>query len=347
MAVKAVDELTDDSVAITFDLPDDLAETFAFDAGQHLTILGPDEVRRSYSLCDAPVTGRLRIGVKQLPGGVFSEGVVGGLRPGDHLEVMAPSGRFTPAAPPETVTRREYVAVAAGSGITPLRAVVESVLRTQPTAFVTLIYVNRTQRHVMFLDELHDLKDTFATRLRIVHVLSREHQGADLFSGRLDGERLRAILDALVDVARIDEWFLCGPQSMVLEHRSVIQGAGATGRIHVELFHADPAPRRTPRADGGSTQGAAEVTIRLAGRHSVFNLAPGGPSVLEAAQLVRPDVPFACKGGVCGTCRARVVDGSVEMDANWALEPEELEAGYVLTCQSHPTSAAVTLDYDA
>lgn len=343
VAVSAVEQLTEDAVAITFEVGEDLAEDFAFRAGQHLTILGDDGVRRSYSLCDAPGSGRHRIGVRRLPGGAFSEGVVGGLAIGDTLEVMAPAGRFSPQlATPAGGTGRRCVAIAAGSGITPIRAIVESLLVEEPDASVTLIYANRTQRSVMFLDELHDLKDRFPERFQIVHVLSREQQQAELLSGRLDQARLKAILAAFVDVEHVDEWFLCGPQEMVLEHRTAIQESGSSGVIHLELFHAEPVPRRTtvPSPAGGAT-----VTIRLGGRDSTFDLADDS-SVLEAASAVRPDVPFACKGGVCGTCRARVIEGTVSMDANWALEPDEIEAGYVLTCQSHPTSSSVIVDYD-
>ncbi|GAB2753008.1 phenylacetate-CoA oxygenase/reductase subunit PaaK [Nocardioides salsibiostraticola] len=343
VAVSAVEQLTEDAVAITFDVAEELAGAFAFRAGQHLTILGDDGVRRSYSLCDAPESGKHRIGVRRLPGGAFSEGVVAGLAVGDTLEVMAPAGRFSPqATAPDAATGRRCVAIAAGSGITPVRAIVESLLVAEADASVTLIYANRTQRSVMFLDELHDLKDRFPERFQILHVLSREQQQAELLSGRLDETRLKAILAAFVDVENVDEWFLCGPQEMVLEHRTVIQQSGSTGKIHLELFHADPVARRTtaPTPAGGST-----VTIRLGGRDSTFDLADDS-SVLEAASAVRPDVPFACKGGVCGTCRARVIEGSVTMDANWALEPDEIEAGYVLTCQSHPTSPSVLVDYD-
>ncbi len=344
LRVSDIEPLTEDAVAITFEVGEELAEAFAFRAGQHLTILGADGIRRSYSLCDAPASGRHRIGVRRLPGGAFSEDVVSGLAIGDTLEVMAPAGRFCPqpALLPSGVGLH-CVAIAAGSGITPIRAIVEALLVEEQTASVTLIYANRTQRSVMFLDELHDLKDRFPERLQIVHVFSREQQHSELLSGRLDGARLRAVLDAFVVAADVDEWFLCGPQEMVLEHRAVIEQSGAAGVVHLELFHAEPVERRTASV---SSSGGSSVTIRLGGRDSTFDLADDS-SVLEAAALVRPDVPFACKGGVCGTCRARVVEGSVEMDANWALEPEEIDAGYVLTCQSHPTSKRVVVDYDA
>lgn len=345
LRVAAIDELSDDAVAVTFAVPPDLAEDYAFVHGQHLNIRGGDDVRRSYSICTPPSSRVLRIGVKRLPGGAFSEGVLARLRVGDELDVMTPAGRFTTELDP--TARKTYVAIAAGSGITPVLSIVAALLEGEPGASVTLVYANRTHRTVMFLDEVHDLKDRFPDRFQIVHVLSREAQDVELLSGRLDAARLRGILDALIPAAEVDDWFLCGPQQMVTELRGVITEAGGTGRIHTELFHADPVPRAPVAELGGGAEGAARVSIRLDGRASDFDLRPDDVSVLEAALQVRSDLPFACRGGVCGTCRAKVVEGSVTMDVNYALEPEELERGYVLTCQSHPTAERVVLDYDA
>jgi ring-1,2-phenylacetyl-CoA epoxidase subunit PaaE len=346
LRVAAIDELTDDAVAVTFEVPDDLADDYAFTQGQHLNIRGGDDVRRSYSICMPPSSRVLRIGVKRLPGGAFSEGVLDRLRVGDELEVMTPSGRFNTALDP--TARKTYVAIAAGSGITPVLSIMAAILEGEPGAAVTLVYANRTHRSVMFLDEVHDLKDRFPERLQIIHVLSRETHDVELFSGRLDAARLRGILDALVTAKDVDDWFLCGPQQMVEELRGDIAAEGGdAARIHTELFHADPVPRTPVAALAGGAEGAAHVTIRLDGRSSDFDLRPDDVAVLEAALRVRQDLPFACKGGVCGTCRAKVVEGSVAMDVNYALEPEEVERGYVLTCQSHPTSARLVVDYDA
>jgi ring-1,2-phenylacetyl-CoA epoxidase subunit PaaE len=343
LRVAAVDELTDDAVAITFAVPEELRAAYSFRHGQHLSIRGADDVRRSFSICSSPSSGVLRIGVKRLPGGAFSDGVVGALRVGDELEVMTPAGRFTTELDPEAA--RTYVAVAAGSGITPILSIVTALLEGEPAARVTLVYANRTSRSVMFLDEVHDLKDRFTDRFQVVHVLSREQQDVELLSGRLDTERFRRIIDAF-GLGDTDDWFLCGPQQMVVDLRGLLTDLGAT-RVHTELFHADPVPRAPVAALGDGAEGAADVTIRLDGRSSSFPLRPDGPPVLEAALDVRSDLPFACKGGVCGTCRARLVEGTVQMDANYALEPDEVERGYVLTCQSHPTAATVVLDYDA
>jgi len=196
---------------------------------------------------------------------------------------------------------------------------------------------------VMFLDEIADLKDRYLTRFRVLHVLSREEQEVELLSGRLDSARFERLLEGLLPAKDVDEWFLCGPQALVLELKEVLDRFGAPS-VHTELFHADIAPRARIEAD--AVPGGSEVTVRLDGRSSTFSLAADDVPVLEATLRVRPDAPFACRGGVCGTCRAKVVEGSVVMDTNWALEPDELERGYVLTCQSHPTAAKVVLDYD-
>ncbi len=345
LRVAAVEPLTDDSVALTFAVPPDLADDYRFVHGQHLTIRGDDGERRSFSICTTPASGLLRIGVKKLPGGVFSEGVVDTLEVGDALDVMTPAGRFTTTLDP--TSSKTYVAIAAGSGITPLMSIVATILESEPHAQVMLVYANRSHRTVMFLDDLHDLKDRFPDRFWLVHVLSREQQEVDLFSGRLDGERLNRILDALLPPADVDAWFLCGPQQMVVDLREVILDHGvAPTAIHTELFHADPVPR-APEVVAPGVEGAAHVTIKLDGRSTDLELRPDDVGVLEAALRVRSDLPFACRGGVCGTCRALLVEGSVTMDVNYALEPEEIADGYVLTCQSHPTSSRVVLDYDA
>ncbi len=339
LAIAGLDRLTDDAVAVTFDVPPELRGELAYDAGQHLTLVGDDGVRRAYSLCTPPSSACWRVGIKQISGGGFSEQVLPGLKVGDTLEVLPPSGRFT-WTPDHDAT--SYGFVAAGSGITPVLSIAGEILARQADARVTIIYVNRTQRSVMFLDELADLKDAHLERLQVVHVLSREQQDTELLSGRLDAERLTKICEALVPVETVDEWYLCGPQQMVVDLREALLSAGAPV-VHAELFHADPVPR-APVVELAGGDGSAKVTIRLKGRTTYFPLRPDGPAVLDAALAVLGDLPFACKGGVCGTCRALVVEGSVAMDSNWALEPDEVERGYVLTCQSHPTADEVVLD---
>ena len=349
LTIAAIEPLTDDSIAVTFDVPEELREDYRFTQGQHITVrteLAGDDVRRNYSICSPVSSGVLRIAVKRLPGGAFSEHALEMLTVGDVLDVMTPSGRFFTELDP--ANQNHYVCIAAGSGITPVLSIVATTLETEPRSKVTLIYANRTHKTVMFLEEVEDLKDRYADRLHLIHVLSREPQEAELFSGRLDTDRMSRILDTLLPPETVDHWFLCGPFEMVSSLRKLLIAEGVSKKaVHAEVFHVETAPpvRRTVPAAAEAT--GADVTITLDGRQSSFRLHPDGPPVLEAALAVRSDAPFACKGGVCGTCRAKVLEGSVEMDTNWALEPEEVGRGYVLTCQSHPTSDKVVLDYDA
>jgi len=352
LTISRVEPVTDDSVAITFEVPPELSEAYAFTQGQHLTVrteLAGDDVRRNYSICAPVSSGELRVAVKRLPGGAFSEHALDVLRPGDVIDVMTPTGRFFTELDPSH--RKHYVCVAAGSGITPILSIVATTLETEPASRMTLIYANRTHATVMFLDEVEDLKDRYAERFQLIHVLSREPQEVELLSGRLDRVRMTRLLETLVPVEEADEWFLCGPFAMVSDLRTLLVESGVAKRsIHAEVFHVEAVPpvRRTTALDlDADTAAGAQVTITLDGRRSTFRLAPDGPVVLDAALMVRSDAPFACKGGVCGTCRAKVVAGTVEMDTNWALEPDEVERGYVLTCQAHPTSEKVVLDYDA
>ncbi len=349
LTIAKIEPLTDDAVAVTFDVPDELREDYAFTQGQHITIrteLAGDDVRRNYSICSPVSSGALRIAVKRLPGGAFSEHALGTLKVGDVLDVMTPSGRFFTELHPDNA--KHYVCVAAGSGITPILSIVATTLETEPRSRVTLVYANRTHKTVMFLEEVEDLKDSYPDRFHLIHVLSREPQEAELFSGRLDTDRMSRLLESVVPPDTVDDWFLCGPFEMVSSLRKLLVSENVPKKaIHAEVFHVEAAPpvRRTPE-ESAPPEGA-DVTITLDGRRSSFRLNTDGPAVLEAALAVRADAPFACKGGVCGTCRAKVLDGSVEMDTNWALEPEEVERGYVLTCQAHPTSERLVLDYDA
>ncbi|MFI5489463.1 1,2-phenylacetyl-CoA epoxidase subunit PaaE [Micromonospora echinaurantiaca] len=352
LPVAAVDRLTDDAVAITFAVPEELRETFAFRAGQHLTVRrtgeAGEDVRRSYSICSTPDDlarhGRLRIGVREIPGGAFSAFACGALRGGDTVEVLPPLGHFTSAFDPGRV--RHYGAVVAGSGITPVLALVATALAVEPASTFTLVYGNRTANTVMFAEELADLKDRYPTRLHLVHVLSREQGESPLLSGRIDADRLGRLLDTVVPGDAIEEWFLCGPYGMVVDAKAVLTGRGLPeSAVHTELFHVD-APPEPPRRAADEPGSGTEVTILLDGRSSSFTMGRH-ERVLDAALKVRGELPYACKGGVCSTCKAKIVDGEVTMARNYALEPDEVAAGYVLTCQSSPTTDRLTVDYDA
>ncbi|MHA3702198.1 1,2-phenylacetyl-CoA epoxidase subunit PaaE [Jatrophihabitans sp. YIM 134969] len=341
LRVAAVEALTDDAVAVTFSVPAELADLFAFAPGQSLTVRRGEE-RRSYSIC-APAGRPPRIGVREVPGGAVSGWLIHEVRAGDTLEVQAPTGSFTT----DVTVAGDHVMLAAGSGITPVLSLAASVLEGDPDSTVTLLYGNRRSDSVMFADEVADLKDAHPARMRLVHVLSREAQEVDLYTGRLDADKLRSLLPATVEADAVDHWWLCGPFGMVTDAVGVLTAAGVDDRrIHRELFYVgDDPPEQVVHDDGPALEGA-EVTVVLDGRSSSVTV-PGDVSVLDAAQKVRPDLPFACKGGVCGTCRALVTEGEVRMRRNYALEASEVEQGYVLTCQALPVSDRVTVDYDS
>ena len=345
LRVADVERLCDDAVAVTFEVPPSLAETFAFAPGQSLTLRrsvdGRDE-RRSYSIC-AQAGSQPRVGVRLVPDGVFSTWLVNDVRPGDEVDVAAPTGSFTP----DLTTGGHHVLIAAGSGITPVLSIASSLLAT-PDATVTVLYGNRRTDTVMFADELADLKDRWPSRLELVHVLSREPREAELFSGRLDVDKLRALFDSLVPVDEVDHFWLCGPFGMVTGAQELLSSLDVPAeRVHQELFYVDDVPPEPVKHVDSAVAGeSSEVTLVLDGRSTTMSL-PRESSVLDGAQRFRPDLPFACKGGVCGTCRARVTEGSVDMRRNFALEKSEVDAGFVLTCQSHPVTDRVTVDYDA
>lgn len=344
LTVADVTRLCEDAVAVTFDVPGELAEKYAFQPGQALTlrrVVDGREERRHYSIC-SPAGSAPRIGVREVPDGLYSGWLVHRLRPGDTVEVGTPTGTFTP----DVDVAGRHVLIAAGSGITPMLSIAASVL-ANPDSSVTLLYGNRRSSTVMFADDLADLKDRYPTRLELVHVLSREPREAELFTGRIDAEKLTALL-RLLDPDRVDHWWLCGPYGMVVDALEVLTGIGVPKeRVHQELFFVeDEPPEQVVHTDPGIEGASSEVTVMLDGRTTTTTLSRE-TSVLDGAQRVRPDLPFACKGGVCGTCRARLIDGEVNMRRNFALEEAELAAGFILTCQSRPVTERVTVDYDA
>ena len=344
LTVASVEALTDDAAAVTFAVPPELTEAYAFAAGQSLTLrrfVDGVEHRRTYSIC-APVGAAPRVGVREIPDGLFSHWLVRELRPGDEVEVQTPSGSFHADAG----TTGRHLLVAAGSGITPMLSIAATILRSDD-ADVTLLYGNRTTGSVMFAEELADLKNRYGSRLQLVHVLSREPRDVELFSGRLDADRLRMLIGALVPIHEIDDVWLCGPFGMIGDARTVLAEFGVpTERIHFELFYVDEPPPQLRRPDAVVDGVTSEVTVTIDG---VTSTAPMSRSdtILDSAQTTRSDVPFACKGGVCGTCRALVRSGEVDMLRNYALEQGEVDAGFVLTCQTLPVSDEVTVDFDA
>ncbi len=345
LTVAAVDRLCEDAVAITFAVPPGLEEAYRFRPGESLTLrrwVDGQEQRRSYSIC-APLGRPPRIGVRRIPDGLFSAWLVDRVAPGDRIEVQTPTGRFH--ADPDLGGR--HLCLAAGSGVTPLLSVATSLLEGSAEE-VTLIYGNRTSSSVMFVDELADLKDRYGPRFWLIHVLSREPRDVELFSGRLDADRVRRLLTELVPLEEIDHVWLCGPFAMLQEVRRVLHELEfPADRVHAELFYVDeppPAPRRTDEVvEPGET---STLTLVLDGLTTTVSAARDRP-LLESAQGSRPDLPFACRGGVCGTCRALLREGEVDLRRNYALEPAELDAGFVLTCQSYPVSDRVLIDYDA
>ncbi|OUC76319.1 1,2-phenylacetyl-CoA epoxidase subunit PaaE [Gordonia lacunae] len=345
LRVADVEALCDDAVAVRFDVPDDLAESFTFRPGQSLMLrrnVDGVEHRRSYSIC-APAGAAPRVGVREVADGLFSTWLVHDVRPGDQIDVQTPAGTF--AADPDAGGR--HVLIAAGSGITPMLSIAASVL-AHPDTEVVLLYGNKRTRSVMFAEEIADLKDRYGARFDVIHVLSREPREVQLFSGRLDADRLRDIFAAVVPVPDIDHFWLCGPFGMVTDAQTVLAERGVPAeRIHHELFYVDDGPppdkkQREPGIEGPSS----EVTIVLDGR-SVTGTLPQDESILDAAEQLRSDLPFACKGGVCGTCRAKITSGDADMRRNYALEESEVADGFVLTCQTFPLGDAVTVDFDA
>ncbi|MEV5971862.1 2Fe-2S iron-sulfur cluster-binding protein [Streptomyces sp. NPDC051921] len=348
LRVSEVEQLTDDSVAVTFAVPSELVDAYRHTPGQHLalrrTAPGGAEIRRTYSIC-APAAAEgespvLRVGIRHVDGGEFSTYALKELAVGDLVEVMEPMGRFVLDPRPG-----HFAAVVGGSGITPVLSMAATLLAREPEARFCLVRSDRTAASTMFLDEVADLKDRHPDRFQLITVLSREEQQAGLPSGRLDAERLTALLPALLPVGEIDGWFLCGPFGLVQSAEQALRGLGVDrARVHQEIFHVDDGSAPAPAA-AADAPAQATLTATLHGRSGNWPV-QRGETLLDTVLRARADAPYACKGGVCGTCRAFLVSGEVRMDRNFALEPEETDAGYVLACQSHPATPEVELDFD-
>lgn len=369
LAVSQVRPLTKDSVEVTFEVPEHLVEDYNYAPGQYVALratIDGQEVRRSYSICAEPVPGEIRVAIKRDLGGLFSNWANDTLAAGYQIDVMNPQGAFvskgniTSLNEPQKIAEdakaaggEHMVAFAAGSGITPIIAIARTVLKASENSTFDLVYANKSALDVMFAEEVGDLKDKYPTRFAVHHMLSREQRVNPLMSGRIDDEKLNAILDYVIQVDKADEWFLCGPFELVQLCRDTLAERGVPEEnVRFELFTTG-----RPEAPAGQHGKAVEVdpggnnysiAFTLDGTSgSVESPVSANETILNAALRVRADVPFACAGGVCGTCRAKVVDGEVEMAENYALEKDEVDAGYVLTCQARPCTDKVTVDFDA
>lgn len=351
LKVAAISRQTPDAVAVAFDVPEELRQDFSFRPGQYLTLaadIDGKEMRRSYSICSAPGEPHLMVGVKRIADGRFSRFVNEKLSVGDTIRVMPPQGRFTSLAGP----RHDYVLIAAGSGITPMLSIARTVLAHEPESTITLVYGNRSTETIMFREELDDLKDRHLARFSLVHLLSREAQDIDLLHGRITGERVAELARrGLVDLASADGVFLCGPGEMIDDVSAALEGLGvAEDRIRFERFTpADDAPAQ--RAPSAAAQQAAQkgvaVEVTLDGVRRSFAMTDASQTVLDAAHKAGIELPYSCAGGMCCTCRCRVVEGSSEMAVNYSLRPWEIEAGFTLACQTRPTGERLVLDFDA
>ncbi len=351
LQVTEVRRDTRDAVVVTLEPREEDRAAFDFKQGQYLTfrrLFDGEELRRSYSICAGLDEGALKVGIKRVDDGCFSSWANEELEPGDTLEAMPPMGAFFTPIEPETA--KHYLGFAGGSGITPVLSLIKTVLAREPRSAFTLVYANRHFSSIMFREELDDLKNLYLGRLSVLHVLESEAQEIDLFSGRLDREKCTALFRSWIDVRSADTAFICGPEPMMLAVAAALRAHGlGDDRIKFELFAASQpgrARRKVESAAGADNRARCEAIVTLDGATRSFTFAKEGLSLLEAALENRIDAPFACKAGVCSSCRAKVLEGEVEMESNNALEDYEVEQGYVLTCQSYPLSDRIVVSYD-
>lgn len=350
LKIKEVRPETYECVSVSFDVPDELKEQFEYIQGQYLTLrttLNGEEVRRSYSLCSSPLDNEWRVAIKRLPGGLFSTWANESLKAGDTLEVMPPQGRFYCELDP--AAKSNYVLFASGSGITPIMGTIKTMLKKQPNASVTLFYGNKDTESIIFREELEDLKNRHIGRFTVHYILSRQDQESDWFNGRLDNEKLNHYARIFFDPKEVDGFFICGPQPMLLAMRDGLLDMGVDkSKVHVELFNAyvESAKKKEEEWEKVYQGKAAKVDVTVDGKTMSFVLPYGGKTVLDGALAKGADLPFACKGGVCCTCKAKLLEGEVEMAVNYGLEDDEIENGYILTCQAHPRSEHLVVDFD-
>jgi ring-1,2-phenylacetyl-CoA epoxidase subunit PaaE len=349
LTVAKVKHETRDTIVVTFDVPPDLAPSFAYQQGQHLTLrtlIGEEDVRRSYSICSAVQDGALRVAIKRTQGGLFSSWANDNLQSGMTLDVMPPMGHFNVPLSPGNA--RHYVAFAAGSGITPILSIIKTTLLMEPDSRFTLFYGNRASSSVIFKDELSDLKDIYLQRLNLAYVMSREQQDIELFNGRITKEKCAQFLRHWIRVEDIDVAFICGPEDMMHGVSEALQEAGMPKQhIKIELFAASiPKHQHKARAFDAAARNETAVTVIMDGSHTSFTMDKDKESILDAGLRAGIDMRYSCKGGVCSTCRCKLIEGKVDMDANYALEDYEIARGFVLSCQSFPVTDKVVIDFD-
>lgn len=349
LKIKDIYKEIDDCSVVSFDVPSELSEEFAFRQGQHLTLkadINGEDVRRSYSLCSSPIENQWKVAVKLIPGGKFSSFVNSDLKTGDTLEIMAPSGAFGVET---SETPKTYMAFAAGSGITPVLSMIKTHLAKEPNAKFKLFYLNRTVKSIIFKEEIEQLRNQHFGRFEIFYFLTKEHRDIELLNGRFTSEKLQEIFTKLLDVSQVDEAFLCGPEAMIFLIRDELIAAGMPeDHVHYELFVSGLSEediKRTERLSQQNVEGV-EVTIVDGGKEFHFTMTSDYDNILDAALAAGADLPFACKGGVCSTCKCQILEGSVEMKVNYALEADDVAQNFALSCQSVPTSESVKVDFD-
>jgi ring-1,2-phenylacetyl-CoA epoxidase subunit PaaE len=349
LKITDVRKETADCVSIAFDVPNEISDNFQFLAGQYLTLramIEDEEIRRSYSLCSAPFEKELRVAIKQVENGKFSTFANNVLKAGDHIDVMTPMGNF--ALKNEANNKKSYALFAAGSGVTPILSIAKEILNKEPNSIVTLFYGNKGFNDVIFREELEELKSLNLTRLSVVHVFSRESLGNKLQKGRIDKQKTIDLYNAFLKHISVDEAFICGPEQMILGVKDALTDQGVdSSKIHFELFTSGNVSRSKKEiVEAYLPSFESKVEVILDADSFEFNLDSNGMTILDAAQKAGGDLPYACKGGVCCTCKAKVIEGTVRMTINYALTPEEVESGYILTCQAHPTSEKVVVSFD-
>lgn len=349
--IKKVIKETPDCVSVSLDIPNELKEAFKFKHGQYLTfkrIENGEEFRRSYSICTSPLENEWKVAIKKVPHGKFSSFANTALKAGEELEVMPPAGKFRTELNKEH--EKSYLFFAAGSGITPVLSIIKTVLLTELKSTVTLIYGNRARNSIIFKEEIEALKDKYLSRFSVHHILSREHGDTELLFGRIDEQKARLILDKIIKPEQVDECFVCGPEDMIHAVTQTLQEGGVDKKkIHFELFTtaADRKKGIKPRAETKEERDRlSDVTIKIDGGVRKLEMSYYGDTILDAALASGTELPYSCKNGMCSTCRAKLVKGKVEMETNYSLEPEELEAGYILTCQAHPLTEEIVVDFD-